>query len=204
MHASVAIPSPVGLPPGLPSTLGEPALSYARDPETDTIILTVHTPASGEIEFRRDGNTFDDGLYEGRVLSRSERDALITYGRQVRENVDVAAFAAEDGVRKAIEDEVLAIATGRAPEAEHTALGTSGHLVRSAAARTAKILGAWVDDVDTEPETATKDALTDLIHFARWRGLDPQEIFERALEQAEGERDEDGDPRGQALETSEA
>ena len=100
--------------------------------------------------------------------------------------------------------EVLAIATGRDPLAERDERRENGGLAEVASERAGAILNAWVDDVEEEPETAVMDALTDLIHYARSHRLDPDEVFERALRQAEAERKEDAEHRAYELEASEA
>lgn len=204
VHAKVGVPSPLEAPPAFPASLGEPSLSYARDPETNQLTLTVYTAHTDEVSFWDDGTTFDQGLYQGEGLSTSERNALIAYGKKLRENLDAAAFVTEDRVKATIEDQVIAVALGNDPNAERHERKENGQIVEVGAERAEKVLAAWVDDVHSEPETATKDALTDLIHFARARGLDPHDIFEAALAQAEVERDEDGEHRAYELEANEA
>lgn len=204
VHARVGVPRPLTPPPAFPSSLGEPSLSYARDLETNQVTLTVYTERTDEVNFYDDGNSFDHGLYEGEEVSTSERDALIAYGKQLRLNLDAASFTAEDRIKATIDDQVIAVALGNDPNAERHERADSGHIVEVGAERAEKVLEAWVDDVHSEPQTATKDALTDLIHFARSRGLDPQEIFDAALQQAEVERDEDADHRAYEMEASEA
>ncbi|WP_251153634.1 hypothetical protein [Cellulosimicrobium sp. Marseille-Q4280] len=203
VHAKVAVPSPLDAPPPFPASLGEPTLSYARDPETNQVTLTVYTEHTDEVSFWDDGHTFDHGLYQGEEVSTSQRDALIAYGKALRTNLDAAAFIVEDRIKPEIEDEVITVALGGDPSAERNAYKDSGHNVEVGAQRAAGVLRAWADEVEKEPQTAVKDALTDLIHYARSRGLDPHDVFDRAVEQAEVERDEDGDHRAYEMEANE-
>lgn len=203
VHAKVSVPPVLGQLPPFPATLGEPTLSYVRQVEDNQIELTIHTERTGEVRVWDDGSSFTIGDYLGEEISYEEQTALVAYGRAVRENLDTATFIVEDGVRQAIENDVIAIATGRDPQADRDAHRSSGHLVETSVARTARILDAWVDDVEGEPGTAVQDALTDLIHFSRSRGLNLAEILDAAEHMADVEADEDNDNRVYALEANE-
>ncbi|WP_156250928.1 hypothetical protein [Pseudactinotalea terrae] len=170
--------------PSLPASLGEPELSYDRDPESDDITLSVTTDLTGAVLFWGDGDTFKDGLYDGESISSNERDALIAYGTALRTNVDVLQFEVDAQARKAVESEVLAVATGSRPQMDDTTPADNG------ARRADRVMRAWVDEVDEEPETALQDAFTDLLHFASSRGIDPEVALGKAFAMAAEEREE--------------
>ena len=171
------------LPP-FPASLGEPELSYDRDPESDDITLTVATDRIGAVLFWGDGDTITDGLYDGESISSDERDALIAYGTTLRKNVDVLQFEVDAKARSAVESKVLTIAAGGRPQVDDTRPADNG------ARRADRVLRAWVDEVDTEPETALQDAFTDLLHFAHTRGIDPEVALGKAFAMAAEERED--------------
>jgi hypothetical protein len=204
VNAKASIDAMYEVLPEYPFSLGDPQMSYQRDLEGGDLTLTVTTDFGGTVSFWEDGNTLEIGEYEGPELSTKQRDMLIAWGTQVRKNVDVAHARLEDQILPAFEQDILAIATAHDPQAERAATKDDGGNVEAGVQKAAAVMGAWVDDVDTEPESATKDALTDLIHFARSRGLDPHDIFEAAMHRADVERDEDADHRAYLTEASEA
>jgi len=178
--------------PEWPASLGEPQLYYERDPESDTITLTVVTDDAGSVKFYADGDdSFDVGVDEGEPISSAERDALRAWGRAALRNVDVAHFAVDEHVTKIVQDDVLAIATGRDPSAARLADDDAGNRSANKARRVADLLSSWVDDVDTDPQTALSDALADLAHFARSRGVDLRDVLPGAIRTADDEYDED-------------
>lgn len=187
VHGSALITQWSTAVPEWPASLGEADLSYERDPETDKIVLSITTDRTGEVEFWEDSNTFDEGGYEGGELSGSERDALTRWAMVVRENVDVAQCELERAALEGARSDILAIATGKDIQA---ALDLQSPRDR-ALARSSAVLGAWVDDVDVDPETALTDALTDLEHFARSKGLDLESLFARAQQVAAEESESD-------------
>lgn len=111
--------------------------------------------------------------------------AIMNYGHAVLHNVDLANNAMLYGTDHRTRAELLEIAMLGAPRGPVVDPGEPGFvpLPERAAARAERALRAWHATTGEIGEDEMKDALTDLLHLARSRGLHPTDfgaIFHRA------------------------
>ena len=99
----------------------------------------------------------------------------------------MAHFELEEIALADARNDILAVATGRDPGAEQLKGDESGSPSENKAQRMHTLLSSWVDDVDTEPEFAFRDALADVAHFARSKGIDLRDVLPGAISIADEE-----------------
>lgn len=122
-----------------------------------------------------DGGRFETSWPED--WTDEQQEEAIQWMTEVQRHVDADVYGITiSAVSGDVATAILANATG-----ELYRQASSDNAIDNAVERANRVLPAWVDNIDSEPQTALEDALNDLRHWARSRGIDFDEAISESV-----------------------